>query len=34
MLTEALLARGFSGEDVGKVLGGNFLRAFEAAWKG
>lgn len=34
MLTEALLKRGFSAEDVTKVLGGNFLRAFEAAWKG
>jgi membrane dipeptidase len=28
-ITERLLARGFSEEDVLKVLGGNFLRAFE-----
>ena len=33
-MESALLARGFSAEDATKVLGGNFLRAFEAAWKG
>jgi membrane dipeptidase len=28
-LTEALLARGFSSEDVAKIMGGNWLRFFE-----
>lgn len=32
-LTEGLLARGFSTEDVGKVLGGNLLRVFGKVWK-
>jgi len=31
-LTESLLARGFTPEDTGKVLGGNFMRVFESAW--
>ncbi len=31
--TEALLAGGFSSEDVTKVLGGNWLRVFGQAWK-
>jgi len=29
-ITERLIARGFSDEDVAKILGGNFMRAFEA----
>ena len=33
MLTEALLARGFSAGDVAKVLGANFLRVFDKVWK-
>jgi membrane dipeptidase len=33
-LTEALLKLGFSTEDVLKFLGGNFLRVFDAVWKG
>lgn len=33
LLTEALLARGFSSEDTAKVLGGNFLRVFDQVWK-
>jgi membrane dipeptidase len=32
-LTEALVARGFGDADVLKILGGNFLRVFDAAWK-
>jgi microsomal dipeptidase-like Zn-dependent dipeptidase len=32
-LTQALLKRGFSAEDTAKVLGGNFLRVFDAVWK-
>jgi microsomal dipeptidase-like Zn-dependent dipeptidase len=28
-ITERLLARGFSEENVTKILGGNFLRVFE-----
>ncbi|MDB5510873.1 MAG: hypothetical protein JWR08_356 [Enterovirga sp.] len=31
-LPAALRARGFSEEEVGKVLGGNFLRVFEQVW--
>ena len=31
-LTVALLDRGFSGEDVHKILGGNFLRVFDRVW--
>lgn len=31
--TEALLAGGFSAEDITKVLGGNWLRVFGQAWK-
>ncbi len=33
-VTDRLLARGFSDEDTLKVIGGNFLRHFEAAWRG
>lgn len=32
-LTEALLGQGLSDEDIGKILGRNFLRLFEAVWK-
>ncbi|MEV6693530.1 membrane dipeptidase [Micromonospora sp. NPDC051196] len=32
-LTEALLAGGFSPEEVTKILGGNWLRVFGEAWK-
>jgi membrane dipeptidase len=32
-LTEALLARDFSEEDIGKVLGGNHLRLFGEVWR-
>ena len=31
-LTEQLLQRGFSTEDIMKILGGNFLRVFQAVW--
>jgi membrane dipeptidase len=31
--TEALLAGGFSTDDITKVLGGNWLRVFDQAWK-
>jgi membrane dipeptidase len=31
-LTEALLSRGYSDEDVQKVLGGNFMRVFRQVW--
>ena len=34
MLTEALLSRGVSEPDVEKILGGNFLRTFEAIERG
>ncbi len=33
LLTEGLVARGYSDEDVLQILGGNFLRLFEAAWR-
>jgi len=33
-LTRSLLQRGYSTEDVHKVLGGNFLRVFLDVWKG
>lgn len=29
-ITEALVARGYSGEEIHKILGGNFLRVFKA----
>jgi membrane dipeptidase len=32
LITEALLQRGYQSEDVAKVLGGNFLRVYEAVW--
>jgi membrane dipeptidase len=31
-LTEALVRRRFSDQDVLKILGGNFLRVFRQAW--
>jgi len=31
-VTRALVERGFSDDDVLKILGGNFLRVFEAVW--
>ena len=33
-LTDALLRRGYSDEDVRKIIGGNFLRHFREVWKG
>lgn len=33
-LTEGLLTRGYSEADVGKIMGGNFLRVFEQVWGG
>lgn len=32
-LTRELVARGYSDEDIRKILGGNFLRVFEQVWK-
>lgn len=32
LVTEALVRRGFSDEDVMKILGGNFYRLFETVW--
>lgn len=32
-VTAALLAHGFDEDDVAKILGGNFLRVFEKAWR-
>ena len=32
-IAEALLARGYAETDVGKVLGGNFLRVARQVWK-
>ena len=32
-LTSELVKRGFSDEDIRKVLGANHLRLFEAVWK-
>jgi membrane dipeptidase len=32
-LTEGLFALGFNAEEVRKILGGNFLRVFNAVWK-
>ncbi|MGA2785644.1 MAG: membrane dipeptidase [Candidatus Bathyarchaeia archaeon] len=32
IITEALVARGYSDQDVQKILGGNFLRVFERVW--
>lgn len=31
-LTARMLERGFSAEETGKVMGGNWLRVFEAVW--
>ena len=33
-VTAGLLARGWSRDDVGKVMGGNFLRVWEHVWGG
>jgi hypothetical protein len=33
-LTDALLRRGYSNEDVRKIIGGNVLRHFREVWKG
>lgn len=32
-ITEGLIARGYSDEDCGKILGGNFLSLFGKVWK-
>jgi membrane dipeptidase len=32
-LTDALLARGYTPPDVGKILGGNWLRVFQQVWR-
>ena len=32
VMSEALLNRGYSDEDVTKILGGNWLRLFEEVW--
>jgi membrane dipeptidase len=32
MITEALLSRGYSDQEVKKILGENFLRVFEKVW--
>jgi membrane dipeptidase len=32
-ITEGLIARGYSDEDCGKILGGNFLSLFRKVWK-
>lgn len=32
-VTRALAERGFSDEDILKILGGNFLRVFEQVWR-
>jgi membrane dipeptidase len=32
IITEALVAKGYSDEDVEKILGGNFLRVLEKVW--
>lgn len=31
-LTRGLVARGYAADDIRKILGGNFLRVFEAVW--
>jgi membrane dipeptidase len=33
LITETLVDRGYSDDDVLKILGGNFLRVFEQAWR-
>ena len=33
-ITECLVQRGYSDEDILKILGGNFLRVFEQVWGG
>jgi membrane dipeptidase len=33
IITEALLRRGYSEQDVKKIMGENFLRVFEKVWK-
>jgi membrane dipeptidase len=32
-ITKGLVSRGYSGQDVSKILGGNFLRVFERVWR-
>ena len=31
-MSEALLIRGYSDDDIRKILGGNWLRLFEEVW--
>jgi microsomal dipeptidase-like Zn-dependent dipeptidase len=31
-VTEGLLSRGYSAEDVKKIMGGNWLRLYEEVW--
>jgi membrane dipeptidase len=33
-VTKGLVARGYSNQEIEKILGGNFLRVFKAVWKG
>lgn len=32
LITEGLLTRGYHSEEVGKILGGNFMRLFDVVW--
>jgi membrane dipeptidase len=34
LMTDGLLRRGYSDEDVKKLIGGNFLRHFREIWRG
>ncbi len=33
-ITHGLIARGYSHDTIGKILGGNFLRVFQTVWRG